>query len=255
MSGLPSTSAEAKASGAKFYFTGRACVRGHVADRYVSGSCTACKAEDRKTDVEAKAAYVAAWREANPDKVAKYRAKQALKYHDYYVRTREKQIAKSRKWARENAERVNATNAAWRAANPDRLKVYQQRAKESGKPLERARRYRAEKPEHFAAKSKRWRQSNPDKVRVLDANKKQRRRGVEGTVTKAEIDAILKAQRHRCAWCATSIRRHRHMDHIQPIARGGKNVASNIQGLCPPCNQRKHAADPLDFARREGRLL
>jgi 5-methylcytosine-specific restriction endonuclease McrA len=40
---LPTTRAEAFASGADRYFTGLPCKHGHVAERYVSGSCVACR--------------------------------------------------------------------------------------------------------------------------------------------------------------------------------------------------------------------
>ena len=48
----PKTRAEAKATGAKFYFTGEPCVRGHVALRKVKGSCLDCMKEDWALDNE-----------------------------------------------------------------------------------------------------------------------------------------------------------------------------------------------------------
>ena len=48
----PNNRAEAKATGAKFYFTGIACSRGHIALRKTKGSCVECVREDWKTDNE-----------------------------------------------------------------------------------------------------------------------------------------------------------------------------------------------------------
>ena len=48
----PNNRAEAKATGAKFYFTGIACSRGHIALRKTKGSCTECMKEDWKIDNE-----------------------------------------------------------------------------------------------------------------------------------------------------------------------------------------------------------
>ena len=42
----PKTRKEAMAAGAKFYFTGEPCVRGHVALRKTKGSCVECLRED-----------------------------------------------------------------------------------------------------------------------------------------------------------------------------------------------------------------
>lgn len=48
----PKTRKEAVALGAKFYFTGEPCVRGHVALRKVKGSCLECVKEDWAVDNE-----------------------------------------------------------------------------------------------------------------------------------------------------------------------------------------------------------
>jgi 5-methylcytosine-specific restriction endonuclease McrA len=48
----PKTRKEAVAAGAKFYFTGEPCVRGHVALRKTKGSCLDCVKEDWAVDNE-----------------------------------------------------------------------------------------------------------------------------------------------------------------------------------------------------------
>jgi len=78
----PKTRAEAKATGAKFYFTGEPCVRGHVALRKLKGSCVDCMREDWALDNER--------RKAKPKTEA---AKAAGKR--YYERNREAVIARS----------------------------------------------------------------------------------------------------------------------------------------------------------------
>ncbi|MBQ4167275.1 MAG: HNH endonuclease [Clostridia bacterium] len=35
-----------------------------------------------------------------------------------------------------------------------------------------------------------------------------------------------------------------HIDHIVPIAKGGKTVKSNLQGLCSKCNGKKSSKTP-----------
>lgn len=46
----PRTRQEAKATGAKFYFTGIPCDRGHISPRKSKGTCVACMKEDYKKD-------------------------------------------------------------------------------------------------------------------------------------------------------------------------------------------------------------
>jgi 5-methylcytosine-specific restriction endonuclease McrA len=78
----PKTRAEAKATGAKFYFTGEPCVRGHIALRKTKGACLDCVKEDWALDNER--------RKTKPKTEA---AKAAGKR--YYKRNREVVIARA----------------------------------------------------------------------------------------------------------------------------------------------------------------
>jgi len=62
-------------------------------------------------------------------------------------------------------------------------------------------------------------------------------------------------QRWKCAVCAVGIKDNYHLDHITPLARGGKHEPRNLQLLCPTCNVRKSAKDPIAYMRELGRLL
>ncbi|WP_166608141.1 DUF222 domain-containing protein [Kineococcus siccus] len=52
------------------------------------------------------------------------------------------------------------------------------------------------------------------------------------------LAAFLRARDQRCAtpWCEAPIR---HLDHVEPHARGGPTSAANGQGLCEACNHTK----------------
>ena len=47
---MPRTRQEAKTLGAKFYFTGVPCERGHISERRIKGTCLACAREDYKKE-------------------------------------------------------------------------------------------------------------------------------------------------------------------------------------------------------------
>lgn len=81
---FPKTRAEAKATGAKYYFTGEPCKQGHVAPRKTKGSCVEClKAEWAKGN-EARAEY---FREYNKSEAGQ-RAKRG-----YYERNKDAVVA------------------------------------------------------------------------------------------------------------------------------------------------------------------
>ncbi len=101
-----------------------------------------------------------------------------------------------------------------------------------------------------------------DRARVTSENGRKRRRvirhnrnAMEGRFTQDDIERIAKMQMGRCAICRKKIGKDQHIDHIIPIKRGGTNWPRNLQLLCPPCNIKKSARDPLDHMRALGRLL
>lgn len=104
----------------------------------------------------------------------------------------------------------------------------------------------------IAQSIKRYRADNPDKVREWD----QKRRGLKtGRLPKGTVANLLRLQRYRCAVCKDRLNRNYHVDHIIPLAKGGKHEPSNVQLLCPTCNVRKSAKDPIRFMREMGYLL
>ncbi len=122
------------------------------------------------------------------------------------------------------------------------------------------------KRQQFITKNPNWycsyRKKHPERIRLSRAKRRALVRGAKGGVSVEEICRIYFQQRGRCAYCAapiasrnTKARRGYELDHIEPLKRGGRHVASNIQLTCRACNRRKSHHNPLDFARAIGRLL
>jgi len=98
-----------------------------------------------------------------------------------------------------------------------------------------------------------------EKARAESSEKCARRRArkaeAKGSYTAAEIAELYKRQRGRCASCRTKLGTDYHRDHIEALSNGGTNDIYNIQLLCPGCNHRKHAKDPIAWANENGLLL
>lgn len=107
----PATRAEAKATGAKYYFTGEPCKHGHVALRKTKGSCVECLKVEWKAAAVSRVDY---FREYNRDEEVKG------KKHDWYLANRAQVIA------------------AARARQPDVLRRYRQTWKENNRTAIRA---------------------------------------------------------------------------------------------------------------------
>jgi len=247
--------AQARAAGLKRYYSGKPCPHGHTVERLVSnGQCIACQnarhSVSSKKNKERVLAGNARWRAANPEKV------KAQKAADY-ARHKERRRAANEAWSRANPEKVKEQGAAWRAANPDKVKAIQARHYEANKEKiqARLREYYVANPEKRRENQIAWRAANPERARALCRNRQARKRAAEGTYTGDDVKRIYGAQKGKCACCNKKVGDNYHVDHVMPLALGGSNWPSNLQVLCPSCNSKKNAKDPLQFSREQGLLL
>lgn len=103
-----------------------------------------------------------------------------------------------------------------------------------------------------AATLRAYRKANPDKVREFSVRRKGRKLD---KLPYGTLPAIRKAQGNKCAICARSLKSGSHLDHITPLAKGGKHEPRNIQFLCAPCNLAKSDRDPIVHMQSLGMLL
>ena len=104
---LPKTRAEAKATGAKYYFTGEPCKHGHIAPRKTKGACTECLKVEWAQALETRAEYFKGYNKSEAGQVAKER---------YYEKNKPAVIARAQ--ARPPEEK-RAYKQRYKEANPD----------------------------------------------------------------------------------------------------------------------------------------
>lgn len=156
-------------------------------------------------------------------------------------------------------ERIKAQKAASYLLHRDEVIAHVTEYVEANrsKVFIRRRKHRQENKERLAETMKAYAAANRPKLRAHERNRRERHRGGEGKHTYAEVQALAGRQKFRCAnpVCGISIRGGWHEDHVMPLALGGSNWIKNIQLLCQPCNQSKHARHPVDWAQMNGLLL
>lgn len=130
---LPTTRAEAKATGAKYYFTGEPCKHGHIAPRKTKGACVECLKNEWAQALETRAEYFKEYNKSGAGQKAK---------REYYARNKDTVIAAAQ-------------------ARPDDAKnQYKKRHKESNPDYYRAlvsfrrRRFRDATPKWLSADQK-----------------------------------------------------------------------------------------------------
>ena len=123
--------------------------------------------------------------------------------------------------------------------------------------------YRARALAHYEANKeyrkeriREWGKKNPERRKATTQSYKHRRRTVERAgMSGPALEKWKKAQVKVCYWCGSKCDGSFHVDHYVPLSKGGRHEESNLVIACRDCNYRKHAKDPLVFAREVGRLL
>ena len=108
---LPKTRAEAKATGAKYYFTGELCKHGHIAPRKTKGACVECLKVEWLQAAETRAEY---FREYNKREDIKERK------NEWYQENREAVIAAA---ATRPAAVLREYRNAWKVNNKTQVRA------------------------------------------------------------------------------------------------------------------------------------
>lgn len=142
----------------------------------------------------------------------------------------------------------------WRADNPDAAKTFDKRHYELNRQYQQE--YYKRNKARNRANYDRWRAENPEKSRGRVRRRRAKEANASGSHTVDQILELLELQLHKCANCKCKLTtNNRHLDHIQPLSKGGSNDISNLQWLCFSCNTSKGARDPFAWAMENGRLL
>ena len=230
------TREQAQALGLSRFFTGKPCKNGHLSERSLrDGCCVVCGYENRR-----------GWKAAN---YAKHLESSLASYHrnNEAILARRKanypiQKLTMQAYYEANAETIKAQVKARRLANPDG--------------------HRAAREAYYAANTEAVKQRvaehnalHPEMKRARSRNHRALKREAEGSHTGDDIKALFEKQQGRCVYCNVKLGSDYHVDHIVALSKGGSNWPSNLQLTCSECNNRKRAMDPLEFARRIGKLL
>lgn len=216
---LPSTRAEAKLLGVKYYFTGKPCKHGHIVKRYMNGCCCECQR-----------IRMLNYSRSNPEE---NRARAAAFYKEHP----EKSLAYTKQRYADNPEKFREYSKQWYANNKEKL-------------LEYAKRYYKDNTEQMIANAQNWQKLNPAKV---NANANKRRAQKLSAIPKWETPgdiAHIKWLYKQANLLTKSTGIVFHLDHIYPLqgeTMCGLHTPSNLQIITQNENNQKFNKNPEDF--------
>ncbi len=127
---------------------------------------------------------------------------------------------------------TNAKQRKWRETYKDT---------NTEKKRERAKRWRGHHPELFKARIADWHYHHPE-YRMHQARKRRAIKAKNGVynVTLNDLMRLRQSQHNLCYICHESLIKP-ELDHIIPIAKGGRHAIGNLAWACHCCNRKKSA--------------
>jgi 5-methylcytosine-specific restriction endonuclease McrA len=143
---------------------------------------------------------------------------------EYYLKNRERIIARSKAYSEANREQVRA-------------KGRQRALRDKEKNNERAKQWYLANKELMKARAVAWKKANPDKVRANTRDYATRKRKALGSFSTKDYIKLLNRYLGLCAYCG--VNKANSIDHVLPLSRGGTNYIGNILPACGSCNYSK----------------
>lgn len=213
------------------------------------------------------------WYKNNPEKARaishRNHSKRREKIHQYYLDHADEIKARIKKYEKENRARVNQTKRNYRQKNIHAIREKEKQYRQNNKGLykkirakyrethkkelkEKGREY--QRHHRNKDREKLWAKNNPIKIMAQVHRRRAQKLANGGSYTQEELKAQFESQGKRCFHCGKFISLNNgktcHIDHWQPLSRGGSNNIDNIRLLCPFCNLSKGAKLPCEWDNR-----
>jgi hypothetical protein len=141
----------------------------------------------------------------------------------------EKIKAEKRRHYRKHKATNNARSQRWYKANKKRLRREFKERYDSDPEVRRK----------YIDYMIQYQKDHPDWVRAREHRRRARKMKNGGSHTAQDIKRIYSEQEGRCFYCGITLFDDYHVDHKQPLSRGGSNGVENICCACPECNLSK----------------
>jgi 5-methylcytosine-specific restriction endonuclease McrA len=150
----------------------------------------------------------------------------------------------NKRWKKANREKEAQYNKRWREANRDYQRHYYKANKE--KKSQYNKRWNEANKEKKSQCNREYRQTEKGKLvtRLSQHNRRYRKQyntNPGDRLTTNQIEYLTEIYTH-CAYCGKELTSdNTHIEHIQPLSKGGAHSIDNVVLACKDCNLRKNA--------------
>jgi 5-methylcytosine-specific restriction endonuclease McrA len=175
----------------------------------------------------------------------------------YRAENKEKIAAYSKIYGAENKEKIAARGKLYRKENKEKVRIRRKKYKIENKEKIAAQRkiYNAKNAKQIAAQRKEWWSENKEKMsayykkhsaRYAARNARRHAMKLNATPPDADLKVIQEFYKsaHRVSKCLGI---PMHVDHVQPLSKGGLHIESNLRVISATENLRKNNKMPNEF--------
>jgi 5-methylcytosine-specific restriction endonuclease McrA len=167
----------------------------------------------------------------------------------------------------QNPEKIRQIKKAWCSKNPEKLAEYRKKARTYPAVYDpiKASVYHQKNKDKLNARCREWRAKNHDKARELEKSyrlanpqvgrlQNQRRRALKAQAGVYKITAkdSAKILANPCFYCG---KQSSHLDHVVPLALGGRHSLGNLVASCVKCNTSKNKKTIMEWRVWQIRVL
>ena len=129
------------------------------------------------------------------------------------------------------------------------------RAIAEGRPVGKTGNWQRFTKEDHKRKRREYVEKNRDLIRMHVRIRSARRKSADGSFSIQDVSRLFDLQKGKCVFCLKPLNKTRfHIDHYEPLCRGGSNDKGNLRLMHKRCNLLKGARDPAEHALKHGLL-
>ena len=168
-----------------------------------------------------------------------------------YAENLEHERKKARQRYYANAESKIEQSCKWKRENPEAVREYSRKRYHQNPKAHygHTRRWAKSNPEAIREINRRWNAANPNKAAARCHIRRARMYSNGLCMTPSEYADWIESQVKVCFYCESDCGDDFHVDHIQPLSKGGVHQSYNLAIACPKCNHTKSSKDPEQFLK------
>jgi len=180
------------------------------------------------------------------------KANLSIKAKERYYNNREKIIEKTKKYYNEHKEGIRIIKKLYAKNHKEKLTSYRKEYYINNKDdiCKRVTDHRNNNQEIIKIRKRQFNKDKPGNNTHRSQKYRNKKQGLEATLTISQWDLILKEFNYECAYCETTekylIKQHAerlNKEHFIPLSRGGEFTGNNIIPACKRCNSSKGNKD------------